>query len=672
MKITLNILIVFVYTFLCSSNGSKDQDDIHHKLSYLEEQKADTNTFDLIIYGKDFAAGEIKVNLKSNPAFGERWEVAGKGVKPVYYNNKLIIIKGIARNRYVGQDIRENYISARLTNTGEKQIMISAVYALPSSDYNGANKLSALSETIEERPHEIEKYSLASHVRPHPFIIEGGKTWTEHIEAPVKTFKPGVREVKWLDILFTDTKIEAKVPADYVRNFFGAAHLKTEYHPYAASTGVTWSRVGTRWDRQELEKDEYDFSTYDELVESARSYGIKVLPLLAYTAPWASSVRPGHEDSHRYPPAENMIKEWQQYIEEVVKRYPDIEYFEVWNEPNIDWFLRADENYKVYVDKILVPAAEVIHNYGRKVVGLSFTTEWPLDSWPAKSRPRKHAENVSSNIKDIDRWLSYHDAWKYIDILAVHYPHGDVEKPSEPYAENMMPFFDHVYKRWIETGMIQGIWNTEAGFAGVEAGMQGFVALDPWEQPPLEQWVARYVIPPLHWSIEHNWHFRDQYKLFWYHMSVGDHPRDMLTRAGEKIIPSSRGQALHTISSMFTGGDTVSICRREINTGFGIFSDDTTAINYFAPYKFRNYAFTIDENIVVAVWANLPGKKAFGKNMQVTVEGMEGKPYRVYTIHYINGEKSEVGNFKFRDDGNMYIEIPPTDEPIIYIVIEPQ
>lgn len=254
-----------------------------------------------------------------------------------------------------------------------------------------------------------------------------------------------------------------------------------------------------------------------------------------------------------------MIGQWKEYVEEVIERYPEIKYFEVWNESNIDWFFRVDTNYKEYVDKILIPAAKVIHEHGRKVVGPSFTTEWAMDSWPPEERPRRHSENVSSNIRDINRWLSYKDAWKYIDILAVHYTHGDVSPPSMPYNDNMMRFYDYVYSKWIEPGKLDGIWNTEAGFAGVEAGMQGFVALDSWEQPPITQWVPRYVIPPIHWSIEHDWHFRDQYKLFWYHMSLGKHPRDMLTKQDGEIVPSRRGEALHTISRIFASADTIGL-----------------------------------------------------------------------------------------------------------------
>ncbi|MBS3776607.1 MAG: endo-1,4-beta-xylanase [Bacteroidales bacterium] len=465
---------------------------------------------------------------------------------------------------------------------------------------------------------------------------------------------------------------EAHVPSSHIRHFLGAAHLKAEYHPYASSTGVTWARVGTRWHQQEPQRDVYDFESYDQLVESAKKHGIKVLPLIGHTAPWASSGPEGSDDLNRYPPADDMIHEWEEYVKRVVERYPDVKYFEVWNEPNIDWFLRADTNYKQYVDKILIPAARVIHAHDRKVVGPSFTTEWPLDSWPPRQRPRKHAENVASNIRDINRWLSYRDAWKYIDILAIHYPHGDVEKPRQPYADNMMRFYDYVFSKWIEPGKLEGIWNTEAGFAGVEAGEQGFVSLDPWEHPPLEQWVARYVIPPIHWSINHNWHFRDQYKLFWYHMSEGNHPRDMLTREEGRIVPSSRGKALHTISRLLGSGDTTAIYPHTVKTGYGIFSSDTAAINYFAPWVFTNYAFQVDNKVVVAVWANLPGKEAFGQDMQMQVKGLAPGNYQVYKTHYIDGHQTKVKEYSFKNSGVLHIKVPSSSEPILYITIEPE
>ena len=464
---------------------------------------------------------------------------------------------------------------------------------------------------------------------------------------------------------------ESTVPSEYLKHFFGAAHLKTQYHPFAKETGVTWSRVGTRWHKQEPRKDQYNFAEYDELVRSAQKHNIEVLPLIGHTAGWASSAPDNAEHKDKYPPSDEMIEQWEEYVTEVVQRYPDIQYFEIWNEPNIDWFLRADQNYKVYVDKILIPAAKIIHDHGRKVVGLSYTTEWPDDSWPPEQRPRHYSENVAANILDVNRWLNYHEAWKYIDIIAVHYTHGDAEKHSEPYAENMMPFYDYMYANWIKTGKVEGIWNTEAGMAGVEAGMQGFVALDPWEHPPYGQWVARYTIPFIHWGLQHNWNFRDKYKLFWYHMAVGGHPRDMLREVNGVIQPSETGEALHTLASILTNGDRIGTSVHPVETGFGIFSKDT-AMNYFPPYLFRNYSFTIDDKIFIAAWLNLPAIEEFGKPIQVRIKGLNtSKKYNIKKQHFITGEESELTDYSLKD-GELCLKVPPTNDPILYLVVYPE
>lgn len=461
------------------------------------------------------------------------------------------------------------------------------------------------------------------------------------------------------------------VPSEHVKNFFGAVHLGAEYHAYAKKIGISWGRQGAKWDKIEPENDRFEFEDYDRLIKSADDHDIRILTVLNHSAPWASAAPEEADNRDKYAPKEKWIPEWKQYVKTVVERYPEVEYFEVWNEPNIDWFLRSKDNYKIYVDRILKPAAKVIRNHGRKVVGLSFTTEWPLDSWPPKERPRKFSENVESNIKAIEQWLNYHEAWKYIDIASIHYTHGDVERKGNPHADNMMKFYDYLYREWIKPGKLEGIWNTEEGFAGIEAGMQGFVGLDYWEHPPLSQWVARYTIPVLHWAIRHNWEKRDQYKLFWYHMSEGNHPRDML-RAGKgrerKLSASS--VALRTIIQELTAGDSLGTHSQAVTVGFGIRSEETTAINYFVPYTFKNYTFRQGNDLFVAAWLTLPKITGFGQPVQLKVRGIpRGREIRIRKIDHLTGKKSPISTFEWIDDRLLFVEVPPTDDPVLYLRI---
>jgi len=461
------------------------------------------------------------------------------------------------------------------------------------------------------------------------------------------------------------------VSSDYVKNFFGAVHLNPQYHSYANLIGIRWGRQGAQWDKVEPMQGQFDFEAYDKLINSAKAHNIENLTVLTHSAPWASSAPKGVDNRNKYPPKKEMVSAWKDYIETVVKRHPEVQYFEVWNEPNIDWFLHSDQNYKIYVDRILKPAAEVIHKYGRKVVGLSFTTEWPLDSWPPHHRPRKHSENVQSNIEAMNRWLSYHDAWKSVDILSFHYTHGDVDRKGNPNEDNMMAFYDYLYKNWIKTGKLEGVWDTEEGFAGVEAGMQGFVSLDWWEDPPLGQWGARYTIPVLHWAIKHDWQMRDQYKVFWYHMSVGHHPRNMLKpTTGDTLALTQTSKAMKTIIHELSSGDSLGVYSPKVKVGFGIRTQDTTAINYFAPYYFKNYAFTQDHNLFIASWLNLPGMKAFGQPVQVKINGLKpGRNIKIQKINYLTGESSTVSNYQWLDNGTLFVKIAPTDDPVLYLRI---
>jgi hypothetical protein len=488
------------------------------------------------------------------------------------------------------------------------------------------------------------------------------------------------------------------VPGDWVRAFFGAVHLDAEKMHLADDVGATWGRLGLQWRRHEVEPGVYRFDRYDSVMAAARANGVLMLPVLNQVPEWASSAPPDAEERWRYPPSDAAVGGWRDYVRTVVERYPDIEYWEIWNEPNIDWFLRADENYRAYVDRILIPAAEVIHAAGRKVVAPSYTLEWPNDSWPLAERPSRIRHTVAAVTGDVDRWLSYNDAWRHIDILSVHYSKGDAEKPM-PYARSLMPFYDHVYENWVRTGKLEGVWNTEEGLTAVEAGTRGFVALEPWERPPYAQWVPRYMLPVLHWALGADWRDRHQYKVSWYHMKAGPGRSGTLRRTNllevgpDGPVPSDVGRAMRTLSTLLAGEDRTGRFDGGVEVGFGLL-DDTTALNYFAPYRFRSYAFRVDGDVVIAAWLDLPGTGfATGVELDVVVAGLRGGSAdgsvrgaagraadrsdagrgalpRVVRIGYVTGETTTVESVGRLPDGRFRIRLPAGGDPVLYLRLE--
>ncbi|GEM_PF-5648382 len=115
---------------------------------------------------------------------------------------EIMIFRDLPVQRFLGQDIRENYISLHIKSFKQASFCLSAAYAIGASDYPNQELLQRLLRIIKEKPACLERHSLACYVRPRPLIFEARSYHTLHVEAPVRHLKPGVQEVKWLNILF--------------------------------------------------------------------------------------------------------------------------------------------------------------------------------------------------------------------------------------------------------------------------------------------------------------------------------------------------------------------------------------------------------------------------------------------------------------------------------------
>jgi len=108
--------------------------------------------------------------------------------------------------------------------------------------------------------------------------------------------------------------------------------------PKVGETGARWVRCGAGatqlvdWGAVEPSPGQFAWQGADqELTGLDRQEGLTPLPILAYTAPWASS---GPDGDRAYPPTD--LRHYARFVYESVARYKnDIKYWEVWNEPNI-------------------------------------------------------------------------------------------------------------------------------------------------------------------------------------------------------------------------------------------------------------------------------------------------------------------------------------------------
>ncbi len=122
-----------------------------------------------------------------------------------------------------------------------------------------------------------------------------------------------------------------------------------------AQAGISMVRVTFAWkDMQPTQGGTFDFSHLDDVARIAAEHHIQILPILLAVPEWSSSAPKSVKAQYgtsspvdHYRPI-NM-QDWLTYVKNVVERYdgdgvddapgsPRIQYWEVWNEPNIEFF----------------------------------------------------------------------------------------------------------------------------------------------------------------------------------------------------------------------------------------------------------------------------------------------------------------------------------------------
>ncbi|MDB6033601.1 MAG: putative glycosyl hydrolase [Verrucomicrobiales bacterium] len=100
------------------------------------------------------------------------------------------------------------------------------------------------------------------------------------------------------------------------------------FEPLLNQAGVGWLRYFREWQGIQPKQGEWNWKWADAFVAAARTNHLQITAPLAYFAPWASS----GNDARTFPVKEMQF--WKDYVEGVVSRYhQDIQFWEVWNEP---------------------------------------------------------------------------------------------------------------------------------------------------------------------------------------------------------------------------------------------------------------------------------------------------------------------------------------------------
>lgn len=168
--------------------------------------QAEERYFDLVIFGSGLERNAPSLALKTNPRSDRPglWEPPDSGEGVGRYRDRqgdvTLALTRLPCDRYVGQDIRENYLALRLAGGGGAAL--AAAYVLPHTGTESDTLAEIAAGVIRSRPLRLERLSLAAFVSPRPKRLTPGDTLIEHLELPVRGYPPGIREAEWLEILF--------------------------------------------------------------------------------------------------------------------------------------------------------------------------------------------------------------------------------------------------------------------------------------------------------------------------------------------------------------------------------------------------------------------------------------------------------------------------------------
>lgn len=143
------------------------------------------------------------------------------------------------------------------------------------------------------------------------------------------------RAVVWKDFLGVNAHFLWFTPEQYKQQM-------QRFH----ALGLEWVRVDLHWDRHEPSEGRYRLGELDEVVDSLKQEQLKSVFYLVGSAPHASSAPSGSPTPDQFPPKQAQV--FAERMAMLARRYPSIDAWQVWNEPNLPSFWRPHEDAEAY------------------------------------------------------------------------------------------------------------------------------------------------------------------------------------------------------------------------------------------------------------------------------------------------------------------------------------
>lgn len=337
--------------------------------------------------------------------------------------------------------------------------------------------------------------------------------------------------------------------------------------------GLTWGRdsVGPGFSPPPIHSLKIDMTGpgYDNelapiLLRNNRN-GIHSLLMLGYTPEWNASV------ANDIVSAPKDVQYWERYVDAVVRRYStppfNVKYFQIWNEasgplaggdpqssfwhgPNYNEDRSRAKPYESamrdYVERIHIPAAQIIRKYHAYVVYGGWPDQGGLDTYLQWLEFKSPAYGT--------RMLDW------VDYLDIHYLGT--------------PDMEVLYQRYVARGHARGIWQTEIG--------------DRYITNP--HFLPGYLFELAVWALGREWNDPDKYVTMIYHWDGYEDFR-LTHRGPPKRTYNVSGTSLITLRKTVSGALAPfphALKFGPESEGKALYSDDKIVVQVSAPPGWRS------------------------------------------------------------------------------------
>ena len=322
--------------------------------------------------------------------------------------------------------------------------------------------------------------------------------------------------------------VRKKKPVDFSKSPFGIGCETLdrelwdpkEIYPWMNSLPVKWARLQTGWARVEKVKGIYDWLWLDESVDGLLERGFKPFFNVGY-----GNTNYTEGDMGYHPlVSDESYSAWKKFVEKLTVRYKDkIQYFEIWNEPNLKSYWKPGEvDPEKYVRLVRDTAKIIRENCPAAVIIGGVLSRLPFD---------------------FIRPLFEKGLGKEIDIFSFH-PYGVL---PESYVDQVIALrkFINQYNPAIK------IWQGECGYPS-EPNSTGFAGEPPWTETIQAKIMLRRLVTDCSLGIDMS--------LWFLIVDLHDYPKGTgnvnykgILRVKPEIKPKLAFSALQNLGSTLYG-----------------------------------------------------------------------------------------------------------------------